>query len=493
MRWLIGFALLLPPASSADLAERIGSLARSSNIARQAFWGMQVVTLDSGRIVYSYNAGKLFVPASNVKLFTCALALSRLGPDHRFRTRIVSSEPLGPSGVLRGDLVLLGGGDPTLSAREFPYRKGPVRGDPLAPLEALVAQLSEQGLRRVEGDIIGDDTAYVLEPYPDGWDQDDLTWDYGAPVSALVLHDNAFRLTVRAAMAPGQPARLFLYPPSEYYVIRNLVRSVDGPESGVTVHWPPGSREIQLSGTLRRRRGAQTFALAIRDPAHYAAWTFARLLERRGIEIRGERRVRHHWISDVAGLQSGPAPPPLEGIVLAERSSPPLSQILEVLNKESQNLYAELVLREVGRLRRNIGSRQAGLDELNDFLAEAGIAPEEAHFEDGSGLSRLNLVTPAAIARLLAYMWNSPLRDQWRRLLPVGGEDGTLEDRFRSPSLTGRVHAKTGTMSHVSALAGYVQPRRGAPLAFSILVNNYALPADSARRFIDSVVEVLID
>lgn len=493
MRWFIWFALGSCLAHGADLTERIASLAGSSVVAQRAFWGMQATDLETGKAVFAHNAGKLFIPASNAKLFSTALALSRLGPNHRFRTIITASKPLAQDGVLSGDLVLLGGGDPTLSAREFPYRKGPIRGDPLAPLAALADQLVEKGLRRVEGDIIGDDTAFVREPYPAGWDQDDVTWEYGAPVSALTLHDNTFRLTVRAAREAGQPALLYLNPPVEYYVINNLVRTVDGQESGVTVQWPPGSREINLSGTLRRGRGARTLLLALRDPARYAAWALARVLELRGISVRGDVRVRHRWIYDVEDLKRGPEPLPVEGVVLAERLSPPLFEILQIVNKVSQNLHAELVLREVGRVRRKIGSLEAGLDELKEFLGEAGIAEEEFHFEDASGLSRLDLVTPAAVTRLLVYMWQSPERDRWRDLLAVGGQDGTLDDRFRDESVNGRIQAKTGTMSHVSALAGYAQRRSGGQVAFSILVNNYDLPSDAARAFIDRIVEALIE
>jgi D-alanyl-D-alanine carboxypeptidase/D-alanyl-D-alanine-endopeptidase (penicillin-binding protein 4) len=451
-----------------------------------------VVDLDSGRTIYERNANHFFIPASNAKLFTTALALRRLGPDHRFVTVIAAAEQPDADGVLHGDLRLIGGGDPTLSAREVPYKKGPIRGNPLAAIEALADELVARGLRRIEGDIIGDDSAYVWEPYPTGWVQEDTAWEYGAPVSALTLHDNAFRLTVLPGRKTGAPARLTLRPPLEYYLIHNRVKTVSRSETKVFVEWPAASRELHLWGSIRRGDGRAKL-LAIRDPAHYAAWVLADALGKRGVAVRGQPRAKHLWMHEVSNPKRGEKAPPIGGVELARRSSPPLFEILRILNKVSQNLHAELVLREVGRFRRNIGSRAAGLAELQDFLREAGIAKQEYHFEDASGMSTQNLVTPAAVTELLSYMYLSVDRDGWLELLPVGGQDGTLSHRFRGAASAGRVLAKTGTLTHASALSGYAEPRRGDRLAFSILVNNYNTPNSAVRRFIDKVVLILLE
>ncbi len=492
MRWFV--CLLLAPwlLVAAPPADRIAALAARSPIARQAFWGAKVVDAETGQTVYERNADKLFVPASNVKLFTTALALERLGPDHHFCTRVLAVGSLDAEGNLDGDLCLVGGGDPTLSARAIPYRKGPVRGDPLGPLEQLADAVVEAGVRRIGGDVIGDDRLYVWEPYPPGWAQEDIYWEYGAPVSALTLHDNSFRLIVRPGPRAGAPGRISLNPPVEYYSIHNHVRTVSRGDASVHIEWPPGSAELHVWGSIRRRSGGRAKLLAIRDPAHYAAWALARALRERGVAIGGEVRARHRWMRDVTDFRRAAAPLEIRGAELARRSSPPLFEILKIVNKDSQNLHAELVLREVGRVRRNIGSRAAGLAELGEFLAGAGIRKTEFHFEDGSGLSREDLVTPSAITRLLVYMYLSQDRDGWLDVLPVGGEDGTLSYRFRGAA-AGRVLAKTGTLSHVSALSGYLQTRDGGMLAFSILVNNYDAPAAAARKFIDQVVQALLD
>ncbi len=492
---MLALALLLLagawPAFSASLDARIAELERGSPAALHGFWGMQVMDLETGKIVYQRNAGKLFVPASNLKLFTAALALFRLGPDYRFHTRILASTPPGDDGVLRGDVYFVGGGDPTLSARKFPYEPGPVRGDPLRPLAELVDQIAARGIRRIEGDIVGDDSLYVWEPYPQGWDQDDTAWEYAAPVSALTLHDGAFRLSVIAGSEPGAPGRIILKPPLEYYTIHNHVITVSRGESRIWVEWPLGSSEIHVWGKVRPRAGRARL-LAVRDPAHYAAWALARALRERGIAVTGRVRVHHRWMHEVKDFKRGDGAPPREGFLLAERPSPPLYEILQYASKESRNLDMELVARQIALVRRGIGSRAAALEEMKEFLAEIGIAADEYRFFDSSGLSSLNLVTPRAIVKLLSFMYLSRERDGWLDLMAVGGGDGTLRYRFRSRALRHRVLAKTGTLTGVSALSGYLELRPGRLLAFSILLNNYGTRTRPAREFIDGLVRILL-
>jgi D-alanyl-D-alanine carboxypeptidase/D-alanyl-D-alanine-endopeptidase (penicillin-binding protein 4) len=230
-----------------------------------------------------------------------------------------------------------------------------------------------------------------------------------------------------------------------------------------------------------------SLAVAIDDPALYAAWALADALERRGIQIGG-RPLARHWYANQAG--AAPAP---EGVELARRSSPPLVEILRIIDKVSQNLYAEMVLREVGRARQGTGSREAGLAEERAFLAECGIAETGYHFADGSGLSPSGLVTPAALTRLLRAMYHSPVRDAWISLLAVGGQDGTLAGRFGGRPAARRIRAKTGTHTHVAALAGYIESRSRGELAFSILANNYQAPAGEIRAVIDRIALLLAE
>lgn len=481
----------LLPATAATLPDDIDALAESASALRGASWGAKAVATATGAVVYEHNADHYFLPASNAKLFSTALALRRLGPEHRFETLIVADAEPDGDGAIAGDLRLIGGGDPTLSAREYPYREGSVRGDPLGPVEELAAQLVERGVRRVDGDIVGDDSAYAWEPYPDGWGAEDTAWDYGAPVGALIIHDNAFRLSVLPGSGAGQPARLLLNPPVDYYQFRNRVRTVSEGETNVWVEWPAGSREITVWGTIRPGDGRAKL-LAVRDPADYGAWVLADALRRRGVEITGEPRARHRSIHEAPEAWHRNGEPPA-GTVLARRESPPLFEILQVINKVSLNLHAEILLPEVGRVRRKDGTRAAGLAEMTRFLAEAGVGSREFDFEDASGLSRLNVVTPDATVKLLSYMFLSEDRDGWIETLAAGGSDGTLDYRFRGSSLAGRVHAKTGTLTHVTALSGYADSRTHGTIAFSIFVNNHTSSSASVRAVLDRMVRLLLE
>ncbi len=459
----------------------------------RAFWGAKAVDLESGETLYERNADHFFVPASNTKLFSTALALVKLGPDHRFQTVVRSvAEPVS-DGILRSDLVLVGGGDPTLSARVIPYRKGPITGDPVAALDGLAAQLASRGLRRVEGDVVGDDTAYVWDPYPSGWAVQDAVWEYGAPVSALSFNDNALTLTIRPGNQPGAPAMLTLTPSLEHFVIDNRVRTGGPAEPMLRISRSPGSRQLQIWGSVPAGSAGISRLLAVDDPARFAALALVEALKRRGITVNGSAKVRHRFPHEVGDLKRPRPSPPPEGIELARQASPPLLETLRIVNKVSQNLHAELVLHEVARARRQVGSREAALEELAGFLGELGLTEKDFRFEDGSGLSRLTLITPSATVRLLSYMHRSQHHAAWLSLLPVGGQDGTLSDRFEKDSGGARIFAKTGTLSHVSALSGYAEPRRGGRLAFSILVNNYHASPSAVRRFIDRMALLLVE
>ncbi len=490
---VLALAALASHAWGASLPENIERLISSSPAARTAFWGIQVMDLESGKVLYESNPDHFFVPASNTKLFTTATALERLGAGHTFETRVLADAQPDAEGRVRG-LRLVGGGDPNLSGRAVPYRMGAPAGDPLASIEALADQVAARGVKRVEGDITGDDTWYVWEPYAAGWGIEDPESDDGPPVSALTLNDNVQTITVLPGAREGDLAAISLSPTIEFYRIDNHVRTgAAGTERQIQFDRVPGSRQARLWGTIPLRDRGFDMLAGIEDPAEYAALALRQALEERGTAVEGNAVARHRYPDEVPDLKQGPAEPAQTGVELARLVSAPLIEDLRITDKVSQNLHAELALRAVGRGRRNVGSSEAGLEEVKEFLEEAGVPPQSYSFHDGSGLARLNLVTPAAVVQLLRYMWHTPQHDAWLSLLPVGGEDGTLSSRFGESPAAGRVHAKTGSLSHVSALSGYIERKDGKWVVFSILANNYNARPSEVRGVMDRICNLILE
>ncbi|MDZ4802967.1 MAG: D-alanyl-D-alanine carboxypeptidase/D-alanyl-D-alanine-endopeptidase [Bryobacteraceae bacterium] len=468
----------------ADLAERVPALIDSVPAAKQSFWGIRVIDAQSGQLLYALNEDRFFVPASNTKLFTSSLALRRLGPDYKFRTRVAAPAKPDAEGRI-AEIRLLGGGDPNLSARMIPYNKDEKNPDALAALRKLAEQVAASGVKVIAGDVIGDDTAYVSEPFPPGWGLDDPIYEYGAPVSALTLNDNAFEVTVFPGAEAGAPGSLALNPPVEYFTIVNRTLTADTGKTQLSFRRVPGSRELIVTGTVVTGQKIEAELVAVDDPALYAATAFRQLLEQRGIRIDGITRAAHRRVGDES--------PVFEGEELAVHESAPLSQILVISNKVSQNLHTELVLREISRVANGIGSRREGLKMIAAYLKEIGVEEGQWNFEDASGMSRLGLVTPATVSKLLQAMYAHPLYDLWLTTLPIGGFDGTLEKRFDKLELAQRIHAKTGSLSHVAALSGYALRPDGKTYIFSILVNNFQAEAKVIRATMDKVALAFLE
>ncbi len=483
------FSQTEPPPERPPLEAVVDAAIDVSAVSRQTYWGIQAVQLSTGKVLAAKNPKNWFVPASNAKLFSTALALSSLGPHYTFNTVVSAPSKPTPEGLIRGDVVLRGGGDPTLSGRTYPYRQDAARGDPLQAIDELADQVVESGVRRIEGDIVGDDTRYEWEPYPEGWAADDEAWDYGAGVSALVVNDSSIRVVIRPGRAAGELARISVQPSVECVTILNQVRTTAARGQKVEARRAPNSTAIELYGGISLRDGAVVREVAAGDPAEFAACLLEDALRRRGVEVEGAPRARHRWPGGVPKKAETEAEG--TGFVLARRTSPPLEQIVAAVNKESLNLHAEMLLCEAGLAAGGEDGRQAGLKAMNSFLAAAGVPDSSYDLEDASGLSRLALVTPEAVTRLLAYMAASPQKDAWLASLAVGGEDGTLEHRFTNLA-AGRLRAKTGTLTHVSALAGYAESATYGTVAFSILANNYNAKAGAIRPTIDRIVSEIL-
>lgn len=506
---LLLFALSLPAvaAEHKDLAKKVDQILAQPEVAR-GFWGIEIVSLDSGKVLYTLNAERLFTPASNTKLFTTAAALAIVGSDYRFRTTVETTGSLDKYGRLAGDLVLVGRGDPNLSGRSIPYNLRTERTlSPTHVLEELADQVVAKGVKVIDGDIIADDTYFPYQRYGEGWSQDDLMWEWGAPASAITINDNVLFLSIKPADRPGEKAFINLTPFSDYYKIDNRVLTTPsgtGPRKVLTLR-EPGSNQILAWGNIPVDDAGHSEAIAIEDPADFAAQVLRSLLQQRGVSVFGKSRPRH---ADLASLSTfsvttfassggggGDTRPPSTpaSTVLANYESVPLLQDIRIINKVSQNLHAELMLRLLGREKGSAGTIEAGLEVQRGWLAQVGILPEEYAFFDGSGLSRQNLVSPHAIVKLLTYASKQPWAKDFEDTLPVSGVDGTLMDRFKTKELTGKIHAKTGSLGHVNSLSGYATTLKGEPVVFSIMTNNHLLTTRKAMETIDSILQTALE
>jgi serine-type D-Ala-D-Ala carboxypeptidase/endopeptidase (penicillin-binding protein 4) len=490
--------------SSAKLTQNIENILAGPESDR-ALWGVEAVSLDDGRTLVALNGDKLFTPASNAKLYTTAAVFGLIGPDYRFKTTVESMGTLDKYGRLNADLVLVGRGDPNLSGRTLPYnmhteRKAP----PIQVLQQLADQLVQHGLKYVDGDVVADDSYFVWERYGEGWSQDDLAREWGAPVSALTINDNVIFVNIMPADRPGERAFLSITPFPEYYKVDNRVITTpagSGPRT-VSINREPGSNLLTFWGNIPQEDPGFSEALAIEDPADFAARLLRQLLEARGVAIYGKARTHHTELASmqtfsVTSMASGGGsttrPPTPTPMILASHESQPLVQDLRVINKVSQNLHAELMLRLLGKEKGNSGSIEGGLEVLRSFLVNAGIKPDEFVFLDGSGLSRENLVTPEATVQLLQYCHQQPWGQQFEDTLPVAGTDGSLADRFRNTPAVGMVRAKTGSLSHVYALSGYATTDSGRHIAFAVMTNNNNMTTKQAQDMIDQVVLQLVE
>src|ERR1700731_4936330 len=425
--------------------------------------GLLIVDAESGETLYEQNADKYFVPASNMKLFTTALALAKLGPEYRFHTTLETRGTISNEGVLAGDLTLVGRGDPNLSNRKFPYElKEEFDGPPEKALGELADALVAKGVKEISGDVIGDDSYFPRERYPNGWEIDDMVWEYGAALSAIGVDDNTVALTltpgeqagnaVQAAVTPGKP---------DFTVENEVTTSAADVKPDLTLGREPGANIVVVKGSLPAKSAPRKLVLAIEEPAQHAAATLKRLLEERGIKIDGVAKARH--------AQEGTAGDPA---VLAEHVSVPLGDAVKLINKISQNLHTEMLLRTVARQNAVWATPDELMKVPADFYAAAGIAPGDVIQADASGLSRHDLVTPRAIVTLLSFAQKQSWFEFYYASLPVAGVDGTLEDRMKNSSATGRIHAKTGSVEHVRTLSGFAETPGGRRVIFSFLSNN---------------------
>jgi serine-type D-Ala-D-Ala carboxypeptidase/endopeptidase (penicillin-binding protein 4) len=461
-------------------------------------WGILVVDAKDGHLLFAENADHYFVPASNMKLFTTALALATLGPDFKFKTTIEARSPVGPDGKLEGSLYLVGRGDPNLSNRKFPFEgKEEFDGQPEKVIAELASQVVANGVRDIGGDIIGDDSYFPSERYPSGWEIDDMVWEFGAAVSTIIVNDNTVTLTLVPGDAAGAVVQSELSPMTGDFRINNLVvTSAAGVKADLTLKREPGSNTVTVFGTLPANSKPKKLLLAVQDPAVHAAQLLKRILEEKGVVVRGVARTQTEKEASVAGK----AP-----TVLATHTSVPLSDAVKLVNKISQNLHTESLLRTSAQeacLRAAPAAAPQNCSTLTGddyaafaakFYTDAGIVAGDVVQTDGSGLSRHDLATPRAFVALLQYAMKQSWFNAYYDSLPVAGVDGTLEDRMKNSAGATRIHAKSGSLQHVRTRSGYAELPNGRRLIFSFMSNNMGNKGHEATEALDALSAAMVE
>ena len=444
-------------ALGSDLATLLGARTRTGK------WGAMVISLTRGDTLFAHAPDERLVPASTMKLFTAAIALEKLGPNHTFSTDVLRDGPL-EEGVVRGNLVLRGDGDPALSSRW-------VRGGPDAPMSMLAKFTAGAGVQRVTGDLIADASAFESRRIPEGWLSRYAGAGYAAPFSALSLNENI----VIVAITPGKTggaATVALEPATRALTVTNTVKTVAGTRMRVTAR-RIGDDRVTVSGTIGSRAGTARYQLVVGDPATFTAGAFRAALEAQGIQVDGTIRI---------------GTTPLTATLVTSMPSPPLARLVSVMNRESINHYAELLWRDAARGpgRALIGSAETANATLHEFLVkQVGASPNAVTATDGSGLSVLDRVTARSLVQLLSHGHSAPWSSAFHASLPVAGESELLRTRMRATPAQGNLHAKTGTTNEVIGLSGYVTAENGEILAFAFLYNG--TDRWNARETIDAM------
>ena len=456
-----------------DLRDRLGAIFDTADV--NALWAAKVVSLDTGQVIFERNPRLLVMPASTMKVVTLAVAAERLGWDARFTTRLETTGPI-EDGVLRGDLIVTGDGDPTIGERE----------DRPRVLDEWAGRLAMLGVTRIDGRLIGDDDLLPDQALGAGWAWDDLAFGYAAPIGALQFHEGSAQVVITAGPRPDTSASMRLEPASTDLVLTGQVTTT-GPDTppAVFTRRRPFSRTLEVTGSVPRTNRDYVRTVSTDNPTLALLLPFRDALGRFGIAVSGDVTD----IDEIAGKPVGPRR------LLYLHESPPLREIGIRLMKVSQNLIAETLRARIGMASDvpDVDPLAAAGGAYERTLAAWGVPVEDVIAADGSGLSRYDYLTADALVAVLRHMAQEPRHAAaFEATLPILGVDGTLERRLRGTRAAGRVHAKTGSMSNVRALAGYVTTIAGERLAFAIVANNFKARGAAIDVVTDRALDALV-
>lgn len=483
------------PRGDAALANSIRDIIHAEEFDN-AFWGVTVVDLATGNVLVDENASKSFVPASNMKLYTTAAALDKLGPAYRYRTRLYVDGDI-RDGVLHGNVIVRGAADPSIGTH---YKAATGRWEEEVDATQLFRDwadsLQAAGISQITGDIIGDDDVVDDEPLGRGWSWDDETFYYAAQLGGLSFNDNVVHMHVEGRQS-GEPAKIWWYPFNTSYV-EVLNRSRTTP-AGTSVD--EGYRRLRGTNTVDVSTevpagGKDIEEITVENPTLFFAHVLRETLQQSGIAVAGDPVD-----VDAISIKPNYLNPRLRRI--ATHVSPPLSEIVKIVNKPSMNLFADMLVKTLAAEfprpqddENGPGSASLGLEIAMATFAKAGIDTSQIQLADGSGLSHQNLVTPHMTASLLRYMWSHPddnVRRAFFESLPVAGVEGTLRNRLKAGSAFQKLRAKTGSLSNVSSLSGYVESADGTPLAFVMMSNHFTTRTRAVREAQDRIANLLAE
>jgi D-alanyl-D-alanine carboxypeptidase/D-alanyl-D-alanine-endopeptidase (penicillin-binding protein 4) len=477
---IIVAALLSGCTSSVTVREQISSIDRLRAELGVKFedpnffnanWGVVIQSLQTGEIIYQRNEQKSFMPASNMKLFTTSAALTSLTPDFRYTTTLIANGSI-KRGVLDGDLILKGSGDPTISGR---YNGGKVT----ETFEQWADSAKAKGIWEIKGNLLGDDNCFDEDFYGDGWDANYETDWYAAQFGGIMFNDNCVDMTVVAGDSIGAPAKVSWIPDTKYVSVLNETVTA-APESSyyISFYRERGSNIIHVRGRFPVNKPTWNESIAIDNPTMYTMTVLKEVFEAKGIRVDGSAK-------DIDAFKT----PPMyaETTQIASFTSIPLSEIVKTINKPSQNLYAEQLFRTMGMVFYKQGGMTTGRYVANPIFSRWGMDTTRLEVVDGSGLSRLNLVSPSNIVGLLTGMYQGKYFQPFYESLPIAGVDGSLKNRMKGTKAENNVHGKTGFIGYVRGLSGYVTSLDGEMFAFSMIANHYTVPTSMAEKIQNEV------
>lgn len=469
-------AVIFSPAQQTNAARTLEQLRTqlTAHVEQDRFsgalWGIKVASLNSGKILFEHHADRLMSPASNSKMYPAALALDRLGADYKIVTPILATAKPDADGMIHGDLIISGRGDPSWKAKPSSTNFS----DLFSP---FVAEIQKAGIRRIAGDLIGDTTFFRTPSYGGSWTVDDLSDSEGAEISALTLNDNLTQIRITPGTEVGAPCKIEGLDPFTGLAIDNRVATAaNGAPRRVEMLRKPGENVLHIFGALPRGGESEILDAPVPRPADWFVAALKSALMENGIVVDGAARAVY-W----------PDAPMTANERIGEIISPPLCELVRDFMKPSQNLETDLIFDHTGEMLRDKNSpvwqtsEQSAVAALEIFLKTNGLPADDVHFDEGSGLSRNNLTTASATLALLQFMAKHTAAQAWENSLPIAGVDGTIRRRMKGTPAEKNVHAKTGTLRWVNALSGYVTNTAGEKLVFSLMLNRYDPPPNRKR------------